>query len=157
MLSMIKGIGKMINGTRSYPELLQTYQPRTITTEAQYDAVVEQMNALIDKGNLPPAEQALLDLLGTLVTVYEQQHYPDTLFELRGIALVKALLTEYELKQVDLVPIFKTRSIVSAVLAGKRQLTVEHINRLAAFFNLPHELFFEPLKPEPLSALPVVS
>ena len=75
----------MINGTRSYPELLQTYQPRTITTEAQYDAVVEQMNALIDKGNLPPAEQALLDLLGTLVTVYEQQHYPDTLFELRGI------------------------------------------------------------------------
>jgi hypothetical protein len=52
---------------------------------------------------------------------------------------------------VDLVPIFKTRSIVSAVLAGKRQLTVEHINRLAAFFNLPHELFFEPLKPEPLT------
>lgn len=147
----------MINGTRSYPELLQTYQPRTITTEVQYDAVVEQINTLIDKSNLSSAEQSLLDLLGTLLAVYEQQHYPDTLFELRGIALVKALLAEYELKQVDLVPIFKTKSIVSSVLAGKRQLTVEHINRLAAFFNLPHELFFEPLKPEEISTLPVVS
>jgi HTH-type transcriptional regulator/antitoxin HigA len=49
------------------------------------------------------------------------------------------------LKQLDLVPIFKTKSIVSAILNGNRQLTVEHINRLAAFFKVPHELFFERL------------
>jgi len=41
------------------------------------------------------------------------------------------------------VPIFKTKSIVSAVLNGKRQLTTEHIDKLAAFFRLPHGLFFE--------------
>jgi HTH-type transcriptional regulator/antitoxin HigA len=50
------------------------------------------------------------------------------------------------LKQKDLAPIFKTRSIVSAVLNGKRALAAEHINLLAAFFHLPHELFFEPVE-----------
>lgn len=147
----------MINGTRSYPELLQTYEPRAITTEAQYAAVIAQMNALLDKGSLAPEEQTLLDLLGTLVMVYEQDHYPDVLFELRGVALVKTILAEYNLKQADLLPIFKTKSIASAVLSGKRKLTVDHINRLAAFFNLPHELFFDPLKPDTFSTLPIAS
>jgi antitoxin component HigA of HigAB toxin-antitoxin module len=31
-------------------------------------------------------------------------------------------------------------------LNGKRPLTAEHINKLAATFRLPHELFFEPLE-----------
>jgi HTH-type transcriptional regulator/antitoxin HigA len=49
-------------------------------------------------------------------------------------------------KQKDLVPIFKPKSIVSAVLNGKRSLTAEHIDKLAAFFHLPHGLFFEPIE-----------
>jgi hypothetical protein len=37
-----------------------------------------------------------------------------------------------------------------SVLNGKRRLTVEHIDRLAAFFNIPHSYFFEPMHVEPL-------
>jgi len=62
------------------------------------------------------------------------------------------LLALHNLKQRDLLPIFKTKSIVSAVLNGKRQLTVAQINGLAAFFNVPHALFFEPIL---LASLPV--
>lgn len=133
----------MITGTLSYPDLLQTYEPRPITTEAQYDATVAQLNAMIDKEELTPDEQDFLTLLGTLLAAYEAEQYPDEVFELRGIELVKALMAEADLKQKDLVPIFKTKSIVSAVLNGKRKLTVEHINRLATFFKMPHEAFFE--------------
>jgi antitoxin component HigA of HigAB toxin-antitoxin module len=40
----------------------------------------------------------------------------------------------------------KTESIVSAVLNGQRQLTVEHISKLAEFFRLSPALFIEPAK-----------
>ncbi len=133
----------MITGTLSYPDLLQAYAPRPITTEARYDATVVQLNTMVDKGDLTLDEQDFLTLLGTLLAAYEEEQYPDEAFELRDVKLVKALMAEAGLKQKDLVPIFKTKSIASAVLNGKRKLTVEHINRLATFFNMPHEAFFE--------------
>lgn len=133
----------MTTGTLSYPELLQTYVPRPITSEAEYEATIAQMDALVDGSDLTSDEQDFLTLLGTLVSAYEEEVYPDEMFELRGIALVRGLMELHDLKQKDLVPIFKTKSIVSAVLNGKRPLTVEHIDKLAKRFNLPHDLFFE--------------
>ncbi|MCB9148501.1 MAG: transcriptional regulator [Caldilineaceae bacterium] len=131
-----------------YQELLFTYAPRTIHTEEEYEALQEQVDALIDQGELSAAEQAYLDLLGVLISDYEARVEDATTFELRGIRLLQGLMELHELKQIDLISIFKTRSIASAVLSGKRQLTVEHINKLAAFFHLPHMLFFEPLVDE---------
>lgn len=133
----------MTKGKASYPDLLQSFQPRPIKTEAQYDTAVLQMNHLLDKGELTYDQQDLLTLLGTLVASYEDINFPDEQFEIRGIELVKALMMEQGLKQIDLLPIFKTKSIVSAVLHGKRRLTVRHIDELAAFFDLPHALFFD--------------
>jgi HTH-type transcriptional regulator/antitoxin HigA len=133
-------------GTLNYQELLLAFVPRPIVTEAEYEATVAEMNALIDKGDLTPDEQEFLTLLGTLVMVYEDEHLPDKAFELRGIELIKGLMELHNLKQKDLIAIFKTKSIASEVLSGKRPLTVTHINHLAAFFHLPHELFFEPLE-----------
>lgn len=132
----------MTIGTLSYPEMLQTFVPRPISSEADYETTVAQMDVLLDKGDLTPDEQDFLTLLGTLVSAYEEEVYPDEMFELRGVELVRGLLELHDLKQKDLVPIFKTKSIVSAVLNGKRPLTVEHIDKLAKQFNLPHELFF---------------
>ena len=140
---MTKVIGKMTTGTLDYPTLLQTYQPRPITTEVQYDLMVEQLNQLLDVPKPTPEEEDMLHLLGTLIADYEARKFPDEQFELRGIDLIKELMAQQGLKQKDLVPIFKTKSIVSAVLAGKRNLTVEHIDQLAIFFRLPHSQFFE--------------
>ncbi len=139
---MTKATGKMTTGMLDYPTLLQTYQPRPITTEEQYDLMVSQLNELIDIANPTAEEEDMLHLLGTLIADYETREYPDEEFELKGIALIKELMDQQELKQKDLVPIFKTKSIVSAVLSGKRKLTVEHIDQLAGFFNLPHVSFF---------------
>lgn len=138
----------MIRGTnnQAYRELLLDFLPRLIATEADYQATQQEIDRLLDKEVLTPDEQDYLDLLGTLVVDYETRTEDETIYELRGIELVKALVELHDLKQKDLVPIFKTRSIVSAVLNGKRALTAEHINKLAAFFHLPHELFFEPVE-----------
>jgi len=45
------------------------------------------------------------------------------------------------LKQKDLVDIFRTPSIVSEILNGKRQLTTEHIRKLARRFNVSPQVF----------------
>lgn len=138
----------MIPGTNlTYEQLMTAFMPRPIQSEAQYWQTQAHIDALLDKEDLTTDEQDYLTMLGLVIERYEDDNEPD--FELRGAALIKALLEEQGLRQHDLVPIFKTDSIVSAVLNGKRSLTVEHINKLAAFFNLPHDLFFEPLVQSP--------
>lgn len=127
----------------TYRDLLLRFLPRPIATEEAYWATQKEVDRLIDKQELSPDEEDYLHLLGTLIMDYEERTEDPADYELRGIPLVKGLLELHDLKQQDLVPIFKTKSIVSAVLNGKRQMTVEHIDGLARFFNLPHELFFE--------------
>ncbi len=125
----------------SYSELLQWFPPRPITSDAQYRQTQDVIDALIDKEELTPDEEEYLDLLGTLLYMYEEQHVhiPD----IWGVELIKAFLSERQLRQKELVSIFKTESIISAVLNGHRNLTVEHIEKLAEFFNVSPALFFE--------------
>ncbi|MEZ4708021.1 MAG: hypothetical protein R3A44_12480 [Caldilineaceae bacterium] len=108
--------GKMMNGTHSYQELLIAYEPRSIHNEAQYDTAIAQMNGLIDKGDLTEPEHDLLTLIGTLIMTYEDEHYPDVEFELRGRGLLLALMAEMHLNLDDLTPVFQTTTIASEVL-----------------------------------------
>ena len=130
---------------RSYQELLLAFLPRTINTEAHYSAVQHEIDRLVDFGDLTADEQDYLDLLGTIVWAYEADTEEKWNYELHGVDLVRGLIELYGLKLNDLTPIFKTKSNASAVLNGRRRLTVEQINKLATFFNLPHDLFFEPV------------
>lgn len=139
---MIPGFNEM-----TYRDLLLRFLPRPIMNEADYAATQQEVDRLIDKGELSQDEADYLHLLGTLIMDYEARTENPADYELRGIALVKGLLDLHNLKQQDLAPIFKPKSIVSAVLNGKRQMTVEHIDGLARFFNLPRDLFFEPAEP----------
>ena len=135
----------MIRGS-SYEDLLLSYAPRTIQNESQYKQAVIHVSSLLEIQMLTSAEKELLLLLTTLIQAYEEQHYPAETFESCGIELLNGLMELHGLRQVDLLPIFKTRSIASTVLSGKRRLTVEHINRLAHFFKLPHRVFFDPIQ-----------
>lgn len=133
--------GKMMNGTPSYQQLLHRFEPRPITSEKQYDAVIAQINTLLDKQELTPAEQEMLTLLGTLVMAYEDVHYPDENFTLGGVDLLKSLMVENDLHEEDLLPIFHNKATVVDVLHGKQHPTAEQIDKLATFFSLPKTLF----------------
>ncbi len=76
----------------------------------------------------------------SLIHECEERHVfiPD----IYGVELLKVLMGDRHLKQKDRVPVFKTESIVSEVLAGKRQRTREHIEMLAAFFCVSPAVFF---------------
>ena len=133
--------GKMTNGTDSYQALLQKFEPRPIANEAQYDAVVGQLNLLLDQSDLTPAEQEMLTLLGTLVMAYEDEHYPDEKFTLRGLPLLKSLMAEATLQEEDLLSVFQTKLVITSVLRGERLPTAEQLDKLATYFGLPRTLF----------------
>lgn len=129
----------------TYAELLHSFAPRPIRGEADYQVIQAEVDRLVDRDDLSAAEEDYLDLLGTLILDYERRHEDWTSYELRGVELVKGLVELHALTLTDLVPVFKTKSIASAILNKHRRLTVDHINRLATFFDLPHSLFFDSL------------
>jgi HTH-type transcriptional regulator / antitoxin HigA len=125
----------------TYTDLLTAFPPRPIKSEVEFQAVQDVIDRLIDDGELSAAQQDYLNLLGLLVQDYEEQQVP--IPDVYGVELLKVLIVEQELRQKDLVVVFKTESIVSAVLNGQRGLTVEHIERLAEFFHISPASFFK--------------
>ncbi len=124
----------------SYSDLLNNFPPRPIKSEEQLARTQGVIDALLDRPKLTPNEQDYLNLLGALVYEYEEAHYP--IPDIHGVELLRVLIAERNLRQKDLLSVFKTESIVSAVLSGQRNLTVSHIQKLAEFFQLSPAAFF---------------
>jgi HTH-type transcriptional regulator/antitoxin HigA len=82
-----------------------------------------------------------MDLLTVLVEAFEEEHYPLSR-KVTPLEVLKELVETNGLKQKDLTDVFGTPSIVSEVLHGKRNLTIEHIRRLSDRFNVSTDLFF---------------
>lgn len=129
-----------MDASSRYLELLQKFPPRPIRSEEELIEVQKAIDALLDSKELTSEEQDYLNLLGILIQEYEDKQV--SIPDLYGIELLKELIKEKGLRQKDLVPIFKTESIVSAVLSGQRSFTVEHIEKLAAFFKISPSVFF---------------
>ena len=126
--------------SNSYLNLITKYPPRPITLESELAQAQQVIDSLLNISNLDQGESDYLNVLGTLVYEYEagQSIVPD----IYGVELLKALLVGFNLKQKDLVPIFKSESLVSEMLKGKRQLTARHIQELATFFRISLMVFF---------------
>ncbi len=130
----------MANENTSYTNLLISFPPRPIKSEEDFEKTQIIVDKLLDKGNLTEEEEDYLFVLGMLIHEYEEKQ--DLVPDIYGVELLKVLIEETNLKQKDLVPIFKTESIVSDVLKGKRKLTVEHIQKLGDFFKVSPSVFF---------------
>ena len=125
----------------TYIELLLAFPPRPIKSESELLATQKVIDSLIDRApSLSPDESDYLNVLGTLVYEYEQTQEP--IPDIYGVELLKVLIEDNELRQKDLVPIFKTESIVSDILKNRRQLTTRHIQELAEFFHISPATFF---------------
>lgn len=137
-----------LNKPKTYIELLQAFPPRPIKSEEELLATQEVIDSLIDSATraLSPDESDYLNVLGTLVYEYEQTQEPVP--DIYGVELLKVWMEEIGLRQKDLVPIFKTESIVSDILKKRRKLTTRHIQELAEFFHTSPSAFF-PLQQKP--------
>jgi HTH-type transcriptional regulator/antitoxin HigA len=124
-----------------YATLLAKTLPAVIHSEREnehYTSLLEELDHKPER--LTPAEQRLAELLTLLIEDFEAKYY--SLKPATGIEALEELMNANGLKQKDLVNTFRTPSIISEVLNGKRRLTTEHIRKLSRRFHVSPELFF---------------
>lgn len=114
---------------------------KPIKNEVDYQEALEEIELLFDAAPDTP-EGDRLEVLTTLVEVYEEKHYsipmPDP---------VEAILYHMEsrgLTRRDLEPYIGSRARVSEVLNRKRSLTMEMIRNLHKGLGIPAEVLIQP-------------
>ena len=113
---------------------------RPIRNEEAYDRTVALMNYLLDVvgDNETHALSGLLDLVSELVEDYDTHHYAIEASEPREV--LRYLIEMRGLKQGDLAPIVP-QSNLSAILAGKRNISATLAGKLARYFNVSPAVF----------------
>jgi len=105
-------------------------KPTVVKTEAQYREYMDRIQELVLRDPTPDSEEGSeLELLSVLVGDFEDKRYvfesPDP------VEAVQFRMLEQDLKQVDLIPYFGSRSRVSEFLSRRRPLTVNMIRELS--------------------------
>ena len=111
------------------------------TNEAEYQALVESLDAILDAGGANEAHPLafLASMVGDLVADYERTRYPMPAAMNAADALTYFMERD-GLRQSDL-PEVGNQAKVSELLAGKRSINLRQAKALAARFKVPLEMF----------------
>jgi HTH-type transcriptional regulator/antitoxin HigA len=112
----------------------------TIRNECEYNGAVKRLNKLLDAigDNEKHPLYSLLDTLGTIIHVYEEEHYP--IPEATGVDVLRFLMDEHGLSQSDL-PEVGSQGVVSEILNGRRELNLRQVRALAERFKVSSAVF----------------
>ena len=129
---------------QKYAGLLAEALPTTITNEAELERFTVIVDKLAVKLRLSAEENRLLELLATLIEVYENEHHdiPDA----PPHVMIQGFMQERGLRNKDLEPVLGSSGVISEVISGKRKPSKTQIKKLAAFFSAAPE-FFLPATP----------
>jgi HTH-type transcriptional regulator/antitoxin HigA len=122
-----------------FSALSSTIPLHTIRNAEEYELAVLKLNQLLDAGAAEETHPLanLVDLLGTLLSAYDDQHYPQK--AVSPIETLRFLMEEHRLSQSDL-PEIGSQGVVSEILHGKRELNVRQIKALAERFAISPSL-----------------
>jgi len=110
-----------------------------LKTESDYNNAIERLDAIFDaEPNSPYFSEA--ELLGLLISKYEDKYYP--IATLKPIEAIKLKMEELGLKNKDLQPFIGSKSYVSSILNGKRDITLRIANTLHHKLGIPTVVFF---------------
>lgn len=110
---------------------------RPIHSEQDYADALARVEALMDMER-SDVEDDELDVLATLVEVYEDRHFPMDAPD--PIEAIKFRMQQFDMSQSDLAPIFGSRAKASEVLSGKRDLTLKMIRALHDHLGIPADV-----------------
>ena len=106
-----------------------------INEKSQRVALQRVRNLMKMKPDKTSSEGQELDMLISLVEVYESVHVPMQASD--PIAYLRYKMEQDHLKQNDLIPFIGDKSKVSKVLNRKQELTITMIKRLSKGLNIP--------------------
>ena len=125
---------------QKYGRLLAKVLPVRIETEEENDRMLLEAEKLLDKSDRrTPEEDALLNLLVHLIQQFERDFYH--LGEATPHEILRELMAARELKQSDLLHIFRSKGVASEVINGKRGISKAQAKALADYFHVSVELF----------------
>jgi len=111
---------------------------KVLKTEEDYQKASLRMIEIFQAKPASP-ESDELELLVVLIKDYDDKHF--VLPELDVLEVIKYKMKERGMKAQDLEPIIGSKGHVSAILSGKREITLKMAQKLRDFFSLPAELF----------------
>lgn len=111
---------------------------KILKNEADYNkASIRLMEIFHAAPNTPEGDE--LELLLVLVKDFDEKNYQ--LPELDALAVIKYKMKEMGVKAKDLEPIIGSKGHVSAVLSGKRDITLKMAQKLKNYFSIPSDVF----------------
>ncbi len=123
-----------------YGRLLLDVLPVSIDSDEENARIEGVFNDLWNKKKISPEEEKLFLLLADLLEDYGRK----VVGELPAMApreLLASLMEDNGLKQTDMTEVFGTQSVVSEVLAGKREITKKQAKALSERFAMRIDAF----------------
>ena len=111
---------------------------KVLKTEKDYEKAAKRMMKIFHTEEEGPLLDEL-ELLIVLIKDYDDRNYP--LLNMDPLQVIILKMNEMGIKSKDLVPLIGSKGHVSAVLSGKREITLKMAQRLREFFQLPAEVF----------------
>ena len=127
----------------AYLALVHAFPLKPLRSEEELDEAIRIVGGLLIRmKSLTEGEHDYLECLGYMIEIYEQEHYPMP-------AIDPARMIRHYMEARDLTASEVARgagiavSTLSAILNGKRKLTLDHIGRLAPFFHVKPSVFLD--------------
>jgi len=109
-------------------------KPKVIKTEADYQTTLHRIDQIFE-AQPGTSEGDELDLLVTLVELYESQAFPIDVPD--PLTAIRFRMEQQDLKPKDLVRFLGSASKVSEVLSGKRHLSLAMMRNLVTGLGIP--------------------
>ncbi|MEA2687678.1 MAG: HTH-type transcriptional regulator / antitoxin HigA [Candidatus Eremiobacteraeota bacterium] len=122
-----------------YAKVLGEYKPRPIHGEKENQRAIDAVEHLDATENPSPEEEALAELLTTLIEKFEEERY--ALNAASPSEILQELLEANGLKQKDLAKLVGSKGIASEILNGKRRISRALARLFADRFHVPYRLF----------------
>jgi HTH-type transcriptional regulator / antitoxin HigA len=112
---------------------------KIIKTQKEYESCLEWVDEMFDKKVKPNGKEGeALQIMLLLIKQYEDLHYP--IPKPNPVQAVKLKMQEMGLKNKDFVGKIGTKGYVSAVLSGKKPLTLELAKLFHKELGIPAEV-----------------
>lgn len=113
---------------------------KPIRTEQDYEAALLRIESLMmAEADTPEADE--LDVLATLVELYEEKHYP--IGWPGPLGAIRFRMDQAGLSEQDLIPYLGSQANVSQVLAGELALTIPMMRELNEHLGIPAEVLLK--------------
>ncbi len=112
---------------------------KVLKSADDYQAAVKRMIDIFHVEDAGPIRDEL-ELLIVLIKDYDDRNHP--IPNLDPTQVLVHRMREMGLKSKDLIPIIGSKGHVSAILAGKREITLKMAQKLCRFLQIPPDVFF---------------